>query len=133
MAGLVGAGRSEVAEAVFGAVPLNAGEVQVRGERLPSGSIDGALTAPSVSCPKIASTSGPRSSHDRVGQSFDGGAPEDDTAGLLTSRKEVHSRRNDRRLPHEDPQTHMPPQALSGGNQQKLVIGGGGPRPTHGC
>ena len=43
MAGLVGAGRSEVARAIFGIDPYDAGEVRVDGRPLPSGNVNAAM------------------------------------------------------------------------------------------
>ncbi|WP_405983478.1 sugar ABC transporter ATP-binding protein [Streptomyces sp. NBC_00872] len=45
LAGLVGAGRSEVAQAVFGVDRADAGEVEVEGRRLPAGSPTAAMDA----------------------------------------------------------------------------------------
>jgi rhamnose transport system ATP-binding protein len=45
LAGLVGAGRSEVARAIFGVDKVDAGEVRVRGQRLRSGSPNAAMDA----------------------------------------------------------------------------------------
>ncbi|GGL12869.1 sugar ABC transporter ATP-binding protein [Deinococcus radiotolerans] len=45
LAGLVGAGRSEVARAIFGIDPRDGGDVQVRGQPIPSGSTAAAMTA----------------------------------------------------------------------------------------
>jgi rhamnose transport system ATP-binding protein len=45
LAGLVGAGRSEVARAIFGVDKVDAGEVRVRGQRLKAGSPSAAMAA----------------------------------------------------------------------------------------
>ncbi len=45
LAGLVGAGRSEVARAIFGIDRFDAGEVRMRGKRLPSGSPSAAMAS----------------------------------------------------------------------------------------
>src|SRR5207249_11374896 len=44
-AGLVGAGRSEVAQAIFGLDKAAAGKIFVRGEELPLGSVTAAMAA----------------------------------------------------------------------------------------
>src|SRR5439155_23908388 len=44
-AGLVGAGRSEVAQAIFGLDPAATGDVSVHGKKLPERSIEAALQA----------------------------------------------------------------------------------------
>src|SRR5437867_6905221 len=45
LAGLVGAGRSEVAQAIFGIDPAATGRVFVRGQEMPPGSVTGALAS----------------------------------------------------------------------------------------
>src|SRR6266567_1932496 len=45
LAGLVGAGRSEVAQAIFGIDPAATGRVFVRGQEMPLGSVTGALAS----------------------------------------------------------------------------------------
>ncbi|MEW6306323.1 MAG: sugar ABC transporter ATP-binding protein [Verrucomicrobiota bacterium] len=45
LAGLIGAGRSEVAQAIFGLDPLAGGKVFVHGREIPFGSVDAALNA----------------------------------------------------------------------------------------
>ena len=45
LAGLVGAGRSEVAQAIFGIDPAATGRVFVRGQEMPLGSVTGALSS----------------------------------------------------------------------------------------
>src|SRR5690606_21596554 len=45
LAGLVGAGRTEVARAVFGADPYDSGEVEVLGRPLPGGDVRAAMNA----------------------------------------------------------------------------------------
>src|SRR5439155_1650132 len=45
LAGLVGAGRSELAQAIFGLDPAATGKVLVRGQGLPLGSVSAALRA----------------------------------------------------------------------------------------
>ena len=44
-AGLIGAGRSEMAQAIFGLDPMATGKVFVRNKELPMGNVNGALTA----------------------------------------------------------------------------------------
>ena len=55
LAGLVGAGRSEVAQAIFGLDSRSTGEVQVRGQRLRPRSVSAALEAGEPSVAQVIS------------------------------------------------------------------------------
>ena len=59
LAGLVGSGRSEVAQAIFGLDPARAGRFEVDGQPLRLGAVRrGACAAASGWCPRIASDRG---------------------------------------------------------------------------
>ncbi|MEU6998029.1 sugar ABC transporter ATP-binding protein [Nonomuraea sp. NPDC046570] len=124
MAGLVGAGRTEVARAVFGADFHDAGEVLVEGRRLPPGDVSAALEAGLGLVPE-----------DRKGQGLVLGADVGENLGLVTlgrtSRAGFVDRAGQRtaaaavaeqlgvRMSGLDQEVRT----LSGGNQQKVVIG----------
>ena len=56
LAGLVGAGRSEVARAIFGIDRADAGHVEVDGKRLPTASRPRRSAPGSASCPRTAAS-----------------------------------------------------------------------------
>ena len=58
LAGLVGAGRSEVAQAIFGIDRADAGSVAVNGKKLRNGSPTAAMAPASGSCPRTAASRG---------------------------------------------------------------------------
>jgi ribose transport system ATP-binding protein len=124
MAGIVGAGRTELARAIFGADPSDSGEVRVRGERMREGD------------PREAKRRGIGFvTEDRQGQGI---VPplsvaenlalaslERYTSGGLIDRREERDRAQKMiedlniRTPGPDQEVRY----LSGGNQQKVVIG----------
>ena len=124
LAGLVGAGRSEVARAVFGVDPYESGSVRVEGRRLPKGN------------PRVAMARGlalvPEDRR-KQGLVLDSSVSRNVTlairtslakAGLLTSRTEnaaaaLWSSRLEVKTAALDAETGT----LSGGNQQKVVLG----------
>jgi rhamnose transport system ATP-binding protein len=124
LAGLVGAGRTEVARAIFGADRYAAGTVSVGGQALVGGSIERAIRAGVALVPEDRQDQGlvlPLS----VGTNLTlvtlsslakGGvrstANERATAAKLIEQMQVRAASPD-----------LPAQSLSGGNQQKLVIG----------
>nr|WP_055509200.1 sugar ABC transporter ATP-binding protein [Nonomuraea pusilla] len=124
VAGLVGAGRTEVARAVFGADSYDAGEVVVRGRRLPKGDVHAAMEAGLGLVPE-----------DRKGQGLVLGADIGENLGLVTMRAATRAGFVDRagqrgaaakvaeqlgiRMTGLDQEVRT----LSGGNQQKVVIG----------
>ncbi len=124
MAGLVGAGRSEVAQAIFGADSADAGEVWVAGKRLENGAMDGALAAGVALVPEDRQHLGlvlPMSVRANLSMAVLG---EMTTGGLISSRKEEGLARGligDLRV--KTASTGLAAKSLSGGNQQKLVIG----------
>ncbi|CAM2138680.1 Ribose import ATP-binding protein RbsA [Pararobbsia alpina] len=124
LAGLVGAGRSEVARAIFGIDPVDAGEVQLLGKRLTLGK------------PAVSVRSGlALVPEDRRGQGL---ALELSIArnasltvlgrltrgGLISSRSEEQLAQTwGQRLRLKAASMTVPVGTLSGGNQQKVVIG----------
>ncbi|MFI2028750.1 sugar ABC transporter ATP-binding protein [Streptomyces buecherae] len=124
LAGLVGAGRTEVVRAVFGADPYDAGSVTVLGRRLPPHDVGAALRAGIGLVPE-----------DRKGQGLLLDASVADNLGLVTLRGVTRAGLVDRaaqrtaatrvadRLAIRTVGLDHPVRTLSGGNQQKVVIG----------
>ena len=124
LAGLVGAGRTEVARAIFGADRYDTGEVTVRGRRPVPGDVHAAMEAGLGLVPE-----------DRKGQGLVLGADIAENLGLVTMRGATRAgfvdRKGQRRAAAavaEDLGIRMTGlgqevRTLSGGNQQKVVIG----------
>lgn len=124
MAGLVGAGRTEVARAIFGADAHDAGEVLVDGRALPAGDVHAAMEAGLGLVPE-----------DRKGQGLLLGADVAENLGLVTlpraSRAGFVDRNGQRQaaakvagqLGVRMSGLEQEVRTLSGGNQQKIVIG----------
>ncbi|MGW1682147.1 sugar ABC transporter ATP-binding protein [Saccharopolyspora sp. NPDC002376] len=123
LAGLVGCGRSEVLETVFGARAPDSGEVRVGGRRVRAGSIGAAVSAGIGLTPeerksqallpqmRVAEnvTLASLARHSRLGFTRRGAE--------LASTRDVANR-----LQLRPPDPERPISALSGGNQQKVVI-----------
>nr|WP_223184271.1 sugar ABC transporter ATP-binding protein [Streptomyces sp. CBMA152] len=124
LAGLVGAGRTEVARAVFGADRYDSGTVDVRGEPLPRHDVNAAMGAGIGLVPE-----------DRKGQGLVLDASVEENLGLVTLRSATRAGLVDRkgqraaaariaeRLGVRMAGLGQPVRTLSGGNQQKVVIG----------
>ncbi|MGW8433267.1 sugar ABC transporter ATP-binding protein [Curtobacterium citreum] len=124
VAGLVGAGRTEVVRAVAGVDPYDSGSVQVRGRTLPKHDIAAAIRAGVGHVPE-----------DRKGQGLVLGASVNDNLGYATLRSSAHGGLVDfagqkRRAQQVADKLRIrmhdidqPIGSLSGGNQQKAVFG----------
>ncbi|WP_119292373.1 sugar ABC transporter ATP-binding protein [Streptomyces sp. YIM 130001] len=124
LAGLVGAGRTEVARAVFGADAYDAGTVEVHGSPLPPRDVPAALGAGLGLVPE-----------DRKGQGLVPDASVQDNLSLVTLRSatragfvDVRRQRTAaegvaRQLGVRMAGLGQPVRTLSGGNQQKVAIG----------
>ncbi|OEU87295.1 sugar ABC transporter ATP-binding protein [Streptomyces abyssalis] len=124
LAGLVGAGRTEVARAVFGADPYDSGTVEVQGRRLRRHDINAALAAGIGLVPE-----------DRKGQGLLPDSSVEDNLGLVTLRRasragfvnltgqQESASRIAGRLNVRMSGLGQRMGTLSGGNQQKVVIG----------
>ncbi|WP_051852665.1 sugar ABC transporter ATP-binding protein [Streptomyces aureocirculatus] len=124
VAGLVGAGRTEVARAVFGADPYDAGTVEVAGRALPRHDVYAAMRAGIGLVPE-----------DRKGQGLVLDASVEENLGLVTLRAATRAGLVDRGAQRTAAERiagqlgvrmaglgqHV--RTLSGGNQQKVVIG----------
>ncbi|MEU5878925.1 sugar ABC transporter ATP-binding protein [Spirillospora sp. NPDC047279] len=124
LAGLVGAGRTEVARAIFGADRYDTGEVLVGGRRLRGGDVHAALEAGVGLVPE-----------DRKGQGLVLGADVQENLGLVTLGRSSRGGFVDRAGQHRAAADiagklnvrmsglRQEVRTLSGGNQQKIVIG----------
>ncbi|EPD60380.1 sugar ABC transporter ATP-binding protein [Streptomyces sp. HGB0020] len=124
IAGLVGAGRTEVVRAVFGADPYDKGAVKVSGATVRRGDVNAAMAAGIGLVPE-----------DRKGQGLVLDASVEENLGLVTMRAATRAGLVDRRAQHGSAERiakqlgvrmaglgqHV--RTLSGGNQQKVVIG----------
>jgi ribose transport system ATP-binding protein len=124
-AGLMGAGRTEVARAIFGADPLDSGEISYQGRTL------------SINTPRDAIAEGiAYLSEDRKSQGLALKMPV--AANMTLANMEavsnryglVDNKRHDAVARHyidklniRTPSIHQPVRLLSGGNQQKIIIG----------
>ncbi|MGJ9424163.1 sugar ABC transporter ATP-binding protein [Aeromicrobium sp. CF3.5] len=123
LAGLVGAGRSEIVETIFGARRADHGTVEVEGTRLRNGSVDAAVSAGLGLCPEERKSQGlilDDAVHRNVSlASFD-----------RFSRFGISAESAERAAAHEAARSvDIRPDApdriirtLSGGNQQKVVL-----------
>lgn len=124
IAGLVGAGRTEVVRAVFGADPYDKGAVRVGGSAVPKDDVNAAMTAGIGLVPE-----------DRKGQGLLLDASVEENLGLVTLRgatrggfvdlkgQRESAARVAERLGVRMAGLHQHVRTLSGGNQQKVVIG----------
>lgn len=124
MAGLVGAGRTEVIRAIFGADGYDSGSVSVAGKALPKHSIVAAINAGIGLVPE-----------DRRAQGLLAEAPVSENLGLVTMRSTAHMGLVDRsgqkkremataeKLSIRMSSINQEAGSLSGGNQQKIVFG----------
>jgi len=124
LAGLVGAGRTEVLRAIAGADPYDAGTVAVAGRRLRGGDVPRAVAAGIGHVPE-----------DRKSQGLVLAAPVEDNLGYATLRSSARGiladRAGQRRRARDVAESMrirlhdvaQPVGSLSGGNQQKVVLG----------
>ena len=124
LAGLVGAGRTELARALFGIDRLDGGVVRVAGKELSPGSVRGAMRAGLALVPEDRQHQGlvlPMA----VGANLT--MPQWKKLarwGILTSRREQKLVAElTRRLHIKAANEHVAAKTLSGGNQQKIVLG----------
>jgi ribose transport system ATP-binding protein len=124
IAGLVGAGRTEVVRAVFGADPYDKGAVKVGGAPVPKDDVNAAMAAGIGLVPE-----------DRKGQGLVLDASVEENLGLVTLRgatkggfvdlkgQRADAARVAEQLGVRMAGLHQHVRTLSGGNQQKVVIG----------
>ena len=122
-AGLVGAGRSEVAQAIFGLDPDATGHIQVKGRALPVGDVQAALAAGIGLLPE---------DRKRLGLVLSMNCRENTSLASLTrlatggfvrmGEERSMARRYADRLRVKAPSTESLISGLSGGNQQKIAL-----------
>jgi ABC-type sugar transport system ATPase subunit len=122
-AGLVGAGRSEVAVAIFGLDPAATGNISVRGQKLALGSIDQSLRAGIGLCPEDRKRQGLVLSMTCAENTSLAALPDLTRAGFIRFGKEramVSDYVSQFRV--KTPSLDAPIAGLSGGNQQKIAL-----------
>jgi ABC-type sugar transport system ATPase subunit len=122
-AGLVGAGRSEVAAAIFGLDPAATGEIFVRGQPMPLGSTEAALAAGIGLCPEDRKRQGLVLSMSCAENTSLAALPEFTRSGFILFGKEramVSEYVSKFRV--KTPSLDAAVAGLSGGNQQKIAL-----------
>ena len=122
-AGLVGAGRSEIAQAIFGLDPAASGKVFVRGRQLAPGSVGDAMAAGLGLLPEDRKRLGlvlPMNCRENISLAA---LPRLTRAGFVRRRQELSlARRYADRLRVKTPSLDSLIAGLSGGNQQKIAL-----------
>jgi rhamnose transport system ATP-binding protein len=124
LAGLVGAGRSEVARAIFGIDPYDSGTIKVAGRQLPPASVPAAMAAGIALLPEDRQHEGlvlPMSVGANLSLAM---LRKLSRGGFVNRRREtslIERQMSDLSIRADSPRT--PAHTLSGGNQQKLVLG----------
>ncbi len=122
-AGLVGAGRSEVAAAIFGLDPAATGRVWVRGQELALGSVQAALQAGLGLCPEDRKRQGLVLSMTCAENTSLAALPELTRHGFIhLGRERAMAESFQSQLRVKTPSMNAPAIGLSGGNQQKLAL-----------
>jgi ribose transport system ATP-binding protein len=123
LSGLLGAGRSETAKAIAGAMPLDSGQVTVSGARLRKRSISGAIRAGVGLLPENRTTEGiigTLSVRDNIALAA---LPQLARAGFVSeARLDRIVEALMRRLRIKATSPHQPAAELSGGTQQKVLL-----------
>jgi len=123
LAGLVGAGRSEVARAVFGVDPYTSGEVMLKGVRLPKDKPAQAMKAGIGFVPEDRRQQGLVLESGIATNITDAIRDRLVSAGLITRKKENDAAQEwARALEVKAASLDTPAGNLSGGNQQKVVL-----------
>jgi ribose transport system ATP-binding protein len=123
IAGLVGAGRSEVLETVYGARKSDSGTVAVNGRRLKPGSVIAAVRAGVGLAPEERKSQGLLLDQSVANNVTLASLPEYSTAGFTDQRRELRDARATlERLDLRPADPRRIVRTLSGGNQQKAVV-----------
>jgi ribose transport system ATP-binding protein len=123
IAGLVGAGRSELLETVFGARKADSGSVTVNGKRLPAGSVVAAVAAGMGLAPEERKSQGLLLDQSVANNVMLASLPRYSRAGFTDHRRELRdSRKTLQRLDLRPAEPRRIMRTLSGGNQQKAVV-----------
>ncbi|WP_426560812.1 sugar ABC transporter ATP-binding protein [Angustibacter sp. McL0619] len=124
IAGLVGSGRSEVLETVFGARRASRGTVQVDGRRLPGGSVHAAVRAGLGLCPEERKSQGLLMAEPVYRNVSLASMRRFARASFVRERAEIAAAREVvEQLDVRPGDPKRPVRTLSGGNQQKVVLG----------
>jgi ribose transport system ATP-binding protein len=123
LAGLVGSGRSEILETVYGARRASTGTVSVAGRRLRNGSVSAAVSAGIGLCPEERKSQALLLGESVAGNVTLASLPRFSNASFLDRSAEIDAAREqieslDLRPP--DPKREV--RLFSGGNQQKVVL-----------
>ena len=123
LAGLLGAGRTETAKAIFGAEPLDAGSVRVRGEDMKTGSPGAAIRAGIAFLPEDRKLEGIIPDLSVKENIVAAALPRLARAGLVSEKAQdelVGRFMEDLGIKASSPD--QPVRELSGGNQQKVLL-----------
>ncbi len=123
LAGLLGAGRSETAKAIFGAQPLDSGEVIVAGEEVKTGSPASAIKAGIAFLPEDRRSEGIIPGLSVKENIVAAAMPRLSRAGLVSEKAQNELvERFVERLGIKASSPDQPVEELSGGNQQKVML-----------
>jgi ABC-type sugar transport system ATPase subunit len=123
LAGLVGAGRSEVAAAIFGLDPNATGKILVRGKELPLHSVQAALSAGLGLVPEDRKRQGLVLSMSCAENTSLAALPQLTTAGVINlNRERAAAAKYVEQLRVKTPSLDTQVAGLSGGNQQKIAL-----------
>lgn len=124
MAGLVGAGRSELAQAVFGVDPRLGGKVTADDKVIPASSVRSAITAGVYLVPEDRKASGVVLDFSISHNVSLASLGKHSRMGLIDRRSErIEAQQQMDSLAVKAPSSETPVVNLSGGNQQKVVLG----------
>ncbi len=125
--GLVGAGRSELLKLIFGAVPKTGGRVKVGGREVEIGSPRAAIEAGVVLCPEDRKKEGivaVRSVLENTNLSARRRKARGGVLGLIDEKwEQANARERGAQLRVKTPSVRTLIRNLSGGNQQKVILG----------
>jgi rhamnose transport system ATP-binding protein len=123
LAGLVGSGRSEIARAIFGADPLDAGEVLVEGKPVKIRNPKDAARAGIAMLPESRKDQGLLMIRSIRENETLAALPDLSRLGVVKTRRErSFARHHARRVDVRAPTIEAPVASLSGGNQQKVLF-----------
>jgi len=123
LAGLVGSGRSEILETVYGARRANAGRVEVSGRRLRNGSVSSAVAAGLGLCPEERKSQALLLGESVAGNVTLASLPSFAKASFLDRSAEREAAREQiKALDLRPPDPGREVRLFSGGNQQKVVL-----------
>ena len=123
LGGLIGAGRSELAQAIFGIKQLDSGEIFVHGEKIVVGSVQDAVDAGIAYVPEERKSQGLLGSFSVKANISYSSLSRISRLGFIDQRNEGRlAERFGNLLMIRGGSLHTPVERLSGGNQQKVVI-----------